>query len=194
MVKYKEFEIQVPIDGEPHIYKTDLICNSCGKKLKNGDYLYFCMKEHDDLCSNYNCLKKHAGHRFFRWGKIESGSPHSTSPDASSKTSNKIKYLPGPALPTIPAAPADTSPPIKIKHVPFKPIPAPAAPPPAVPSISSSIPIELRPAPPSKGSVIVTQPTVSEGPVIRSGLGAMNSLRSDMLKELRRLKSIIKGE
>ncbi|MFX1293335.1 MAG: hypothetical protein ACFFD2_00555 [Promethearchaeota archaeon] len=75
MTKDKIFEIEVPIAGEIHLYQTDLICNSCGKRLQNGEYLYFCMKCKDDLCSKYGCLKKHAGHSFFRWGRIETDTP-----------------------------------------------------------------------------------------------------------------------
>lgn len=198
MADYKQFEIQVPIDGEVHIYKTDLICNACGKKLKNGDYLYFCMKDHDDLCSSYKCLKKHAGHRFFRWGLIEKGSPHSTSDlkvTTTSSAARSFSLLAGPTLPAAPRAPA-ASPPIQVHHVPISPLHAPAGPPrPSgeLPPPSTSVPLDSRPAPPSKGSVIVEQPTI-EGPVIRTGLASMNTLRDEMLRELQRLKAIIKGD
>lgn len=115
MTKEKLFEIEVPIQGETHLYETDLICNSCGKKLQNGEYLYFCMKCKDDLCSRYGCLRNHAGHGFFRWGKIESEIPLEElikSRPAPPSASVPLK----PSVPTmgVPAAPPKApSPPIK---------------------------------------------------------------------------------
>jgi len=161
----KEYEIQVPVDGLIHIYKTDLVCNSCGKKLSDGEYLYFCMKDKDDLCSNYRCLKKHAGHRFFRWGRIEMGSGTIT-PDINIATclappsaSRSINTLFQSTLPTAPVAPAGP------------------------PSLPGKAPAR---APPSQ------QPGAE--PVIVAGIPAFASLRNDMLMELSRLKTIVQGE
>jgi hypothetical protein len=115
----KSYSIEVPIDGKTYIYSTDLICNSCGKELQDGDYLYFCMDEKDDLCSSFNCLKKHAGHRFFRWGKIQMGP---VKPDFSSRPAPptghssakpiKTALLPG-IMPSLPAGPLAPQAPLK---------------------------------------------------------------------------------
>ncbi|MHA1132303.1 MAG: hypothetical protein ACTSQI_09010 [Candidatus Helarchaeota archaeon] len=162
----KIFEIQVPIEGKIKTYKTDLICNSCGKQLKDGDYLYFCAKCEDDLCSNFECLSKHAGHRFFRWGRIDSG----TGPSINDLIKNR------------PAPPrrGESRPPIKIHTlgVPMAPPAAPSGPALGVPN-----------APP-EGPPATLSPPIS-GPTIRMGLG---ELRSSMLKELKSLKKINKGE
>ena len=142
----KVFRVEIPIAGEIHIFETDLICNSCGKRIKNEEYLYFCAKCKDDLCSGYNCLKKHAGHSFFRFGKIQSES--------------SIDEM----IASRPAPPKGTSkPPIKISAIglPMAPPMAPAAGP---------------PAPPTK------DPTINTG---------ISILRTDMLKELKRLKCIM---
>ena len=73
--KEKIFQIEIPIAGKTHVFKTDLICNSCEKKIENGHYLYFCRKCNDDLCSDPDCLKKHAGHTYMRFGKVETDQP-----------------------------------------------------------------------------------------------------------------------
>jgi len=172
MSKMKEYEIEVPVDGQVHIYKTDLVCNSCGKKLGDGEYLYFCMKDKDDLCSNYNCLKKHAGHRFFRWGRVELGGKiegpqiNTTTRIAPPSVSRKLVSVPFSTIPSLPAAPPaapPAGPPIKTIGVPMAPLGAPAAAP-------------------------------AEAPVIKAGLPAFTTLRDDMLKELKRLKTIMEDD
>ncbi len=178
--KMKEYEIEVPVDGQVHIYKTDLICNSCGKKLGDGEYLYFCMKDKDDLCSNYNCLKKHAGHRFFRWGRVELGirteGPQINTasrigpPSAATKLVSVLKST----IPSPPAAPAGATTPIRTTALPGAPPSLPMGPPPIA-----------RGGPP---------PPPEEGPVIKAGLPAFTTLRDDMLKELKRLKSIMESD
>jgi len=115
----KEYSIEVPIEGKTYIYTTDLICNSCGKTLQDGDYLYFCMDEKDDLCSGFNCLKKHAGHRFFRWGKIQMGPEKPDfsarpAPPSGHSYAKPIKTALLPGIPTsLPAAPSAPSGPLK---------------------------------------------------------------------------------
>ena len=144
------------------------VCNSCGKKLGDGEYLYFCMKDKDDLCSNFNCLKKHAGHRFFRWGRVELGikteGPQINTasrigpPSAASKLASVLTHT----LPSLPAAPP-AGPPIKTLGVPMAPLGAPPAAP-------------------------------AEGPIIKAGLPAFTTLRDEMLKELKRMKDITEEE
>ncbi|MFX1293333.1 MAG: hypothetical protein ACFFD2_00545 [Promethearchaeota archaeon] len=172
MAKAKEYAFEIPIEGKIHILKTDLICNSCGKELKNGEYLYFCMKEHDDLCSSYRCLKKHAGHGFFRWGKIDLGLPEAKNAQEVSAMSVLKAPLSMPAAPPLP-------PPIGVPTASASGPPKhPLGPPMGVPSAPTSGP----PCPPPKG------------PTIRTGPASLLSLRDDMLRELRRLKKIMKGE
>ncbi|NVM55497.1 MAG: hypothetical protein HWN66_17450 [Candidatus Helarchaeota archaeon] len=108
MGKEKEFKIEIPIQGKKHVFKTDLICNSCGKKIEPGNYLYFCVNDEDDLCSNYECLKKHAGHQFFRWGKVQLESDPKT-PTVTSSLSTLVPTRP-PAV-IAPGAPAEAPPP-----------------------------------------------------------------------------------
>ncbi len=128
MSKEKQvFELKVPIEGKIVTYKTDLICNSCGKQLKDGEYLYFCMKEKDDLCSSFQCLRKHAGHRFFRWGRIE----------MEGSIDHLVKSR---------TAPPTSSSPLKPTHPPMG---VPIAPPMAPPTAPS-----LPAGPPTKGPVI----------------------------------------
>jgi hypothetical protein len=135
----KIFEIQVPIEGEIRVYKTDLICNSCGKRLDDGEYLYFCAKCEDDLCSSYACLSKHAGHRFFRWGKIDTGKGPSID--------DLIKNRPAPPKK------GTAQPPIKISTigVPMAPPAAPPPPPLGVPAAPAA-----GPPPPVRGPTILT--------------------------------------
>jgi hypothetical protein len=170
--KMKVYEIEVPVDGQVHIYKTDLICNSCGRQLGDGEYLYFCMKDKDDLCSNYNCLKKHAGHRFFRWGRVELGVKtegpqiNTASRIGPPSAASKLVTILSPTIPSRPPAPPCAPSPIKTTIAPGGPPSLPMAP----------------PAPPA------------DGPVIKAGLPAFTALRDDMLMELKRLKTIVKGE
>ena len=113
MGKMKEYEIKIPIQGKTHIFKTDLICNACGSKIQNEEYLYFCVNDKDDLCSKYECLKKHAGHQFFRWGKIQLSSDPNTQKPTAMVTSSLTELVPKrPAPPMIaPAAPGAPLPP-----------------------------------------------------------------------------------
>jgi len=167
--KMKDYEIEVPVDGRVQIYRTDLVCNSCGKKLGDGEYLYFCMKDKDDLCSNYNCLKKHAGHRFFRWGRVELGVKTTEGPQINTasrigppSTASKLASVLTHTLPSLPAGPP-AAPPGKTLGVPLTPLGAPPAAP-------------------------------AEASVIKAGLPAFTTLRDDMLKELKRLKTIMEDD
>ena len=117
MGKIKEYEIQIPIQGKMHIFKTDLICNSCGSQIQNGEYLYFCVNDKDDLCSKYECLKKHVGHQFFRWGKVQLGSDPKTQQLKVMITSSLTSLVPKrPAPPmALPTASAPGAPPAPTK-------------------------------------------------------------------------------
>ncbi|MHA1649843.1 MAG: hypothetical protein ACTSYB_06600 [Candidatus Helarchaeota archaeon] len=149
MGKERIFEIELPIGGKLYRYQTDLICNCCGKLIDNGEYLYFCIDCEDDLCSSYECLKHHAGHRFFRWGRIETETPI-----------EKLVH----ARPAPPKGSEGT--PIKIQTQ-------------SLPAISPADPSSQTPSePPGKR------------PIINSGL---LNLRTEFLKELNRLKSIMEG-
>ncbi len=111
MNKNIKYEIEIPIQGKTHLFKTDLICNSCGKQIQDGEYLYFCANDKDDLCSAYECLKKHAGHQFFRWGKIQLKSD--TQKQIPMITSTLTTMVPKISVPSaaVPAAPAAGAPP-----------------------------------------------------------------------------------
>lgn len=110
MGKMKEYEIKIPIQGKMHVFKTDLICNSCKGQIKNGNYLYFCVNDEDDLCSKYDCLSKHAGHQFFRWGKIELEEDPATSEKTAMITSSLTSLAPAAPPMAAPSAPAGPAP------------------------------------------------------------------------------------
>ena len=111
MGKFKEYEIEIPIQGKSHIFKTDLICNTCGSQIQNGEYLYFCVNDKDDLCSKYECLKKHAGHQFFRWGKVQLESDPKTQEQSVMVTSSLTSLVPSRPPMAVPTAPAPGAPP-----------------------------------------------------------------------------------
>lgn len=109
----KEYVIEIPIQGKIHVFKTDLICNCCGKKIQNGEYLYFCVNDKDDLCSKYDCLKEHAGHQFFRWGKVQLQSDPDTqklTPIITSSLTSLVPKRPAPPAAPAPGAPATKGP------------------------------------------------------------------------------------
>ncbi len=115
MGKAKEYSVEIPIQGKKHLFKTDLICNSCGRQIPAGEYLYFCVNDKDDLCSKYECLKKHAGHQFFRWGKVQLVSDPTTQDPKVMITSSLTSLVPKRPAPPMVAPAAPGAPPAPIK-------------------------------------------------------------------------------